>query len=448
MINDLRKFTSDHVLLCACTLGLAIIGYLGYRAVMWIVDKCSKTQKIDDVARRTLVNADPVVSPAKIVPPLAKQLDQKWWLKITDSSEWKQFKSNWKEWSKDPESLRTETLKLTREYCQSTFRNKYHFDFQDPYYARGFIRYNDPPNPFELPADSTYNKPLGKIHLIPGEFGMWMPGMAIIASFLTEKKEIKGLSVCYTLEALTKQIKAIAENPADQRHAFITGVCEFVEGDIHPHFPQHKGAICVEKKDGKLTIAIIDPQATKETFDVDSHSQSLDVGDLILQAILKGCDKDHTPRLLYSQVAREKVYGCGIFALQDSIAYLRNPQFFDQITCKGAINIAGKQRVENITVLPPEHMLGTQTMQLLKDYERLTPTLYNRPLIGKRKKYKTLPEYLDAHSLDGTTRDGGLKKQNHYVTKKMMIYLKFVLMCTKEFTTEQMKEIINKTLVV
>lgn len=56
MVN-ISKFVRDNVLLCVCTLGLAILGYLGCHAVQWIIDKCTKTDQIDRVAQRTISSA-------------------------------------------------------------------------------------------------------------------------------------------------------------------------------------------------------------------------------------------------------------------------------------------------------------------------------------------------------------------------------------------------------
>lgn len=53
MIN-LSKFVKEHTPLCVCTLGIAILGYLGYHAVRWIINKCQKTEKIDQVAQKSL----------------------------------------------------------------------------------------------------------------------------------------------------------------------------------------------------------------------------------------------------------------------------------------------------------------------------------------------------------------------------------------------------------
>lgn len=55
MIN-VAKFVKDHIPLCICTLGMAILGYLGFHVVRWIINKCHKTEKIDHVAQKNISN--------------------------------------------------------------------------------------------------------------------------------------------------------------------------------------------------------------------------------------------------------------------------------------------------------------------------------------------------------------------------------------------------------
>ncbi len=56
MINrmNVSRFIKEHIPLCVCTLGVAILGYFGYHAVRWIINKCQKTEKIDQVAQKNL----------------------------------------------------------------------------------------------------------------------------------------------------------------------------------------------------------------------------------------------------------------------------------------------------------------------------------------------------------------------------------------------------------
>lgn len=54
---DISKFVRERAPLCICTLGVAILGYLGYHAVRWIINKCHKTEKIDSAAQRAIGSA-------------------------------------------------------------------------------------------------------------------------------------------------------------------------------------------------------------------------------------------------------------------------------------------------------------------------------------------------------------------------------------------------------
>lgn len=53
MVN-VSKFVKEHIPLCVCTLGVAVLGYLGYHAVRWIMNKCQRTEKINVVAHNQL----------------------------------------------------------------------------------------------------------------------------------------------------------------------------------------------------------------------------------------------------------------------------------------------------------------------------------------------------------------------------------------------------------
>lgn len=53
MVN-VSNFVKDYIPLCVCTLGVAVLGYLGYHAVLCIINKCHNTEKIDQVAHVAL----------------------------------------------------------------------------------------------------------------------------------------------------------------------------------------------------------------------------------------------------------------------------------------------------------------------------------------------------------------------------------------------------------
>ncbi|MBA3603085.1 MAG: hypothetical protein H0W50_05470 [Parachlamydiaceae bacterium] len=65
MVN-ISQFVKEHIPLCVCTLGLAILGYLGYNAVRWIINKCQRTEKIDQVAQKS-IGSQPNAQPSKLL---------------------------------------------------------------------------------------------------------------------------------------------------------------------------------------------------------------------------------------------------------------------------------------------------------------------------------------------------------------------------------------------
>lgn len=329
-----------------------------------------------------------------------------WWLKINKSKKLIEFKKNWK-------NLTTSLKRCHAESKHLQSRCKQYF------YAAHDL-------------SGSYKTPLGTVHSVPNNFSMWMPGVAFIASYLAAKKNINGLFVCQTLEAFSTQIKEIALSDADQRSAFIVGT--FQSGfynqfppDFKPNFPQHKATVCVEKKAGQLTIALLESmplEGTNNKIDSAHLTNHLWNGyrqwdkfnnvELVFRAIIKACQYTNCDaRLLCSQVLRQKGSGCETFALSDAISYLRDSDFFNKITCSKEVEkLSSRYQVEYMTQLPPEFMLGVQSDKLLQDYMKTIDL--DQPLIQKKK---TFQKYFDANKVE-IKRDAKLKLQNHYITKK------------------------------
>jgi hypothetical protein len=62
-MQNVSKFIKEHIPLCICTIGLAIIGYLGFHAIKWIIIKCAQTQKIDEIGQKTINSSSYFSSP-------------------------------------------------------------------------------------------------------------------------------------------------------------------------------------------------------------------------------------------------------------------------------------------------------------------------------------------------------------------------------------------------
>ena len=142
---------------------------------------------------------------------------------------------------------------------------------------------------------------------------------------------------------------------------------------------------------------------------------------------------------------REKVYGCVVFALQDAVAFLRDPDFFNRIVFskEKTIKIDQHYEIEVITTLPSEYMIGTQSSKIIDEY-RQQRGQFDKVLPGKKK---TLQTYLDANRIVVTDKYGYTKEQNHYITKKLFKYLNLAVLSLKHLNACEIEKIISKTLI-
>ena len=131
--------------------------------------------------------------------------------------------------------------------------------------------------------------------------------------------------------------------------------------------------------------------------------------------------------------SREKgVYGCEIFALQDSKSFLQDPDFMHKIVIKN-------QRGRSVIVeLPPQFMLPTQDILLLAGYLKDRPS--RADIIFPETK-KTLRASSTKHMSNKT---GNLR--NEYISRKTIKYMHFVTSCLKTLPKEQIQAIIKQTL--
>lgn len=362
------------------------------------------------------------------------------WLKITKSQRLIDFKKNWRNLIGNGSACKEEAQKLQAVYKKSKMYIEQQWNKLSP-----------------------YNAPLGVVYSIPNNFGTWMPGIAFIASYLAEKKDIKGLYVCKSLEAFATQLKQIALSDSDQRCAcivggFSSGFSRQYPGAFEPNFPQHKVTVCIEKKNGQLTIALLESQPEPGSNDKINPSHLTDNiwqgykkwnqfnnEELIFRAILKACR--HTKcssRLLVSNVLRQRSYGCAAFALSDAVSFLQNPDFFNQITCSSEkAQIDSQYQIEKITQLPPEFMIGSQSYQLLQEYRsKNDQALFDQPLPGRKK---TLQDYLNANQVTVNTARGK-RSQNYYAIRKSFKYLNFFIESLNTLKSEEIKQITQRTL--
>lgn len=363
--------------------------------------KESENKKIVDLSKKEPENK-------KIV-----DLSGNWWKELKASLSFQKFIQNWKQIVANSHLRGTEALSL------------------------------------QTKGDLRLNQLVGKVYgSVPNHFGFWMGGAAFIASYLSAKKDLKGFFVCKTLEALATKIDEIGSSPDDTRCALVVASIQSGYHFLTPNFPQHKTAVCIEKKNGRLSIALLETMPEPGTnSDIDPAKlndpiwngiRSVDGfnnQELVFRAILKGCKRLNCPiNFFQSNVKRQSKYGCTIFALQDCVSFLSNQDFFNTIVCPGQkVNVGLNRNIEKIVQLPPEFMIGTQSSTVLQNYRQGGSARFNDPLPGRKK---SLQGYLDAHS----------EIHNYYISKKHFQYLHLLTEAVQTWKTDQIQEIVNRSL--
>lgn len=300
---------------------------------------------------------------------------------------------------------------------------------------------------------------LSRLNFVPGRSGLTMAGVAVVGSYLAAKRNLKGLHVCETLEAFSQKLNDFIKNEQDGRCAFVVASCES-SSDKHlgyyPDYPQHKVTVAVEKKNGQLKIAFLDPLVKKESTIDPKHLNSKEIWDdwgtphaftkqeVVFRAIFKaGLPKE--TELYYSKVPRQgSGYGCWTFALSDAIHFLDNDDFFQKISFEPNEQLLGFS-FNLINALPVPFMIGTQISDSLNKFMLERPT---EVTIKTSKGTKQLKEYLSKHRVTTQTQVGEktvVKQQNHFITRKTYKYTRIALTILEKTTSEQFEEILYQT---
>lgn len=408
---NIKLFVKKHTCLTIGTAGLAVIGYIGYRTVCWIKGKCCGKNKVAtansshsfDIPYR--VNFPPPFTPTR-----------------SHALSSKTFKADWKRLTDEKE--RTDEALTLKEIFASRISG---------YAANPEIH-------------STFNLPMGEIAHVPGNFSLWMPGVAFVASKLAEKKGLEGLFVCDSLEAFSSRLKKIANDPSDVKCAFIIPT-DVKQG--RENFPQHKVSVFVEKKAGQLSIALIDPQPIRGNdfirppiveMKMWDSSARYNCQELAYRAIVTGLEGANA-RLYHSQVLRERQYGCAVYALQDTVAFLQGSQFFDSIGLDDdPIVLSNGQSIQSIIKLPADYLIGVQSTKFYETLKQVEGQEYfDQPLAGRTK---TLQQYNDTYIVQNNQA-----KHNHYITKKNFQYMNAAVKGMETLSSEEFNAIAKKTLI-
>lgn len=278
-----------------------------------------------------------------------------------------------------------------------------------------------------------------------------MPGVSLIANFLSIKTKQDELHVCQNLQAFQKKLKEIKNNEEDQRLVLITPThFSMVNPDKKATCELHKVAVCIEKKEGKIKIGILD----STPYVVNPTQIHLEKGNFSTQDLIFSYMKSvnfpvntefYTPYVVIDSEGNKKEGdrqfavegGCSTFALRDGIAFLRDHQFFDNLSL-----VSGRGTVEHPFLynnLPPNFMKTTQSWSKLNRYASLNEELTKKPL---GTSPRNLIQTMEHHKMEV---DG--KLQNWLVSRRTVKYQLLLIFLLNHYSDEEIQTMMKQKFV-
>lgn len=292
---------------------------------------------------------------------------------------------------------------------------------------------------------------MGMVRHIPAGFGLWMPGIALAIAYLKNKYRLEAeFYSCNTLEGFSKKLEQFLDS--DKRRCVFIVPCND-SGLTAPNFPQHKIAVVVEKHHtGRIKLALLESQpyinkvlSPISPENINNYSNiwvgnelqgSFSAPELVSRAVLQAkLPLNVAVDLYYSVVYRLTSYGCESFSIQDGLAFLRDPKFFDNINTKETHKKLNDLPLHEITQLPPAFMIGTQSLKKFNEYHQK-----NGDLLVKTKEGKSI-------TLSAYAKKYMINNQNHYITVKSARYNEIVLQMLMKMSLEAINHCLSETYV-
>jgi hypothetical protein len=248
------------------------------------------------------------------------------------------------------------------------------------------------------------------------------PQVTAVIATQDEQQEAKNCFVCETLTDFKNKFNNILDSLTPSRTAFIISSC-FFNNDMGVFPWQHKITIGVEKKEDSIKIIIFDSQSrTTNTMGLRTSF----IYDNFLQS------RKLKSTIYIPNIDRETSFGCGTYAMKDALLFLKEEKdFFNQISEQPAEN----KGTPNIvwTPLPPQYMIGTQSIKKIKAYSEKNPQLATKEF-SLNEKTQTLEQHLADYTIKN---DSSTFSQNHYITFEFNEYLNNVLNSLETSTAEE-----------
>ncbi|HEX2579110.1 MAG TPA: hypothetical protein VHK67_01740, partial [Rhabdochlamydiaceae bacterium] len=213
-----------------------------------------------------------------------------------------------------------------------------------------------------------------------------MPGVAIVAAYLRQRKTVNNLFVCKSHEAFQQKLEEVSRLEGNVRLALIMPESpeQFEEDDKkdgeYGADSFHKFAICIEKTGPVMKIALLDSIVSKKEVisPLMVHAPlkfinyvPLDGLSYALWEIFHSSLDMNNTFVYYSSVKRQRAgSGCETFALYDGLAFLNDPHFFEKAQARKTVLKEEdlQLKLNKIVTLPPAFMVGTQSLKQLNAY--------------------------------------------------------------------------------
>jgi hypothetical protein len=279
-----------------------------------------------------------------------------------------------------------------------------------------------------------------------------MPGVAIVAAYLRQRKTVNNLFVCKSHEAFQQKLEEVSRLEGNVRLALIMPESpeQFEEDDKkdgeYGADSFHKFAICIEKTGPVMKIALLDSIVSKKEVisPLMVHAPlkfinyvPLDGLNYALWEIFHSSLDMNNTFVYYSSVKRQRAgSGCETFALYDGLAFLNDPHFFEKAQARKTVLKEEdlQLKLNKIVTLPPAFMVGTQSLKQLNAY-------YKNAEHQDPKAMEELKRKVEKHLIEV---NGTL--QNHYNEQKSIKHHLLTLTALELLSTTELQQILREPL--
>lgn len=271
------------------------------------------------------------------------------------------------------------------------------------------------------------------------DYDPFLPGIAVLAHYLSSKTGQNELYVCQNLRAFQEELIRIKNQDQDQRKVLIIPTYAFATNPSKSaNCEQHKLAVGIEKVSGKMRIYVLEGSNSKiNPSKVHLRGGAFSEMELVfsyMKAAKLPTDTTYFMPDVHRQRAEEG--GCSTFALRDAIAFLEDEDFFQKLDPK-----QGKGTILDpfMSNLPPNFMKTTQSMKLLKDFLSKNVKM-SKELLGRARR--NLRESIQRHTVKV-----GDKEQNRLISRRLMKYRLLLIFFLNHFTDRQINAMIHNKMI-